>query len=78
MHSLKSLQEFTLETDKGLLNTLKVGDYEGLVKVMKHLLQVREKQGEYDSMFEQLNEILSLLKEYAVELPGNINILMEV
>lgn len=78
MSSLKSLEEFTVETDKGLLETVKEGDYEGLVKVMKHLLQVRDRQVEYDSMFEPLGEILRLLKEYDVELPENINILMEV
>lgn len=75
---MKSLQEFTVETDKGLLETVKEGDYESLVRVMKHLLQVREKQGEYDSMFEPLGEILSALKDYNVELPAYINILMEV
>lgn len=67
-----------METDKVLLEPLKEGDYEGLVKVMKYLFQVREKQGEYDSMFEPLGEILHLLKVYDVELPENINSLMEV
>lgn len=75
---MHSLQDFTEETDKGLLKPLEEGDYEGLVKVMKHLLAVRERQAEYDSMFEPLAETLHLLRVYDVELPEDVNFLMQV
>lgn len=76
--SLRSLRDFTIETDTGLLKPLKEGDYEGLVGIMGHLFKVRERQAEYDSMFEPLAEILHLLKVYDVEMPEDVYILMQV
>lgn len=78
MSSLRSLHEFTVETDKGLLKPLEEGDYDGLVAIMGHLLKVRERQAEYDSMFEPLAETLHLLKVYDVEMPEDVNTLMQV
>lgn len=54
------------------------GDYEGLVRIMGHLFRVRERQVEYDSMFEPLAETLNLLKVYDVEIPEDVYILMQV
>jgi len=57
---------------------LEEGDYEGLVRIMGHLFKIRERQVEYDSMFEPLAEILDLLKLYDVEMPEDVYILMQV
>lgn len=67
-----------METDIGLLKPLEEGDYEGLVAIMGHLFKVRERQAEYDSMFEPLAEIIHLLKVYDVEMPEDVYILMQV
>lgn len=72
------LQDFTIETDLGLLKPLEDGDYDGLVSIMGHLSNVRERQTEYDTMFDPLAEILHLLKVYEVEMPEDIFILMQV
>lgn len=72
------LQDFTIETDLGLLKPLEDGDYDGLVSIMGHLSNVRERQAEYDTMFDPLAEILHLLKVYEVEMPEDIFILMQV
>lgn len=78
LYSLRSLRDFTVETDAGLLKPLEEGDYEGLVKIMGHLFRVRERQMEYDYMFEPLAETLHLLKVYDVEMPEDVYILMQV
>lgn len=75
---MRSLRDFTIETDIGLLKPLEEGDYEGLVKIMGHLFNVRERQEEYDSMFEPIGEILHLLKVYDVEMPEDVYILKQV
>ncbi|VVC32244.1 Hypothetical protein CINCED_3A002285 [Cinara cedri] len=77
VNSLRSLRDFTVETDNGLLKPLEEGDYVGLVSIMGHLFKVRERQEEYDSMFEPLAETLYLLKMYDVEMPEDVYILMQ-
>jgi dynein heavy chain len=72
------LQDFTEETNIGLLKTLEEGDYEGLVSVMRHLLNVRQRQPEYDNLFDPLLEILHLLKVYDVDIPDDVHTLMKV
>jgi dynein heavy chain len=78
LFSLRSLRDFTAETDIGILKPLEEGDYAGLVSIMGHLFKVRERQIEYDSMFEPLSEILNLLKVYDVDMPDDVHILMQV
>lgn len=77
MRSLRSLRDFTVETDIGLLQPLEE-DSEALVDVMKHLARVRERQIEYDSMFEPLADILHLLKTYNVPIPKDVYVMMDV
>ncbi|XP_050529246.1 dynein beta chain, ciliary-like [Daktulosphaira vitifoliae] len=77
VNSLRALRDFTRETDTGLLKPLEEGDYEGLVAIMGHLFKVRERQMNYDYMFEPLQEILDLLKTYEVEMPEDVYILMQ-
>lgn len=75
---MRSLRDFTVETDNGLLKPLEEGNYVGLVNIMGHLFKIRERQEEYDSMFKPLAEILQLLKMYDVEMPKDVYILMQV
>lgn len=75
---MRSLRDFTVETDIGLLKPLEEGDYEGLVKIMEHLFNVRERQDDYDAMFGPIGEILHLLKVYDVEMPEDVYILKQV
>lgn len=72
------MRDFINETDVGLLKPLEEGDYEGLVSIMGYLFKVRERQEEYDSIFEPLAEIIEILKVYDVEIPEDVYILMHV
>lgn len=54
------------------------GDHEGLENVIKHLINVRDHQEEYNTMFEPLSETLNLLKVYGVKIPKNIYNLKQV
>lgn len=78
MSSLRSLRDFITETNKGLLKTVEEGDYDGLVSIIKILQQVRDRQPEYDGMFEILTAKLNLLKVYDVEVPEDVYTLMDV
>lgn len=45
-------------------------DYEGLLQVMRMLIEVRAKQDAgTDTMFEPLRDIIDVLKEYGVDFP---------
>lgn len=54
------------------------GDYDGLVNIITILQQVRDRQSEYDGMFETLTSKLNLLKVYDVEIPEDVYSLMDV
>lgn len=54
------------------------GDHEGLENVIRHLINVRDRQEEYNTMFEPLSETLNLLKVYGVKIPKNIFNLKQV
>lgn len=60
------------------MKPLEDDDYDGLVSIMGHLSNVRERQVEYDTMFEPLTETLHLLKVYEVEIPEDVFFLMQV
>ncbi|RVE68725.1 hypothetical protein OJAV_G00094270 [Oryzias javanicus] len=67
--SLSDLERFITRTKEGLSHELDEKDDSSLVKVMGHLLAVREKQQLTDGMFEPLQQTVSLLNEYEQELP---------
>uniref|UniRef100_A0A8B9HS49 Dynein, axonemal, heavy chain 9 n=1 Tax=Astyanax mexicanus TaxID=7994 RepID=A0A8B9HS49_ASTMX len=68
-NSLSELEEFIKCTEGGLGIKVEEGDYAGLVKVMGHLMAVKERQGATDEMFEPLQHTIDLLKTYEQELP---------
>jgi hypothetical protein len=70
--SLADLEAFMKVARMGLTKHLKEGDYDGLVKVMGHLMKVKERQASTDSMFEPLKQTIELLKTYGEEMPEEI------
>ncbi|KAM6377006.1 LOW QUALITY PROTEIN: dynein axonemal heavy chain 17 [Pluvialis apricaria] len=75
--SLQELQDFIREANAGLSKPLEEGDYDGLVEVMGHLMRVKERQAETDSMFEPLKETVALLSKYGEEMPEEIHLQLQ-
>lgn len=67
--NLADLNNFIEEADEGLMTQVHEGDYKNLIKVMKFLQLVKEKQSIADNMFGPLKEIIDLLRNYGVEIP---------
>nr|CAB3508098.1 unnamed protein product [Spodoptera littoralis] len=68
--SLDDLEEFIAYATKALSVELAEDDYDGLLKVMGVLNEVRAKMdADTDHMFEPLRDIIDVLKEYGVEFP---------
>jgi hypothetical protein len=59
------LDDFIKEKDKALANTVKDGDYNGLVKRIKNLNQIQEKIPIHDNMFDPIKIKIELLKKYS-------------
>lgn len=67
---MDDLQEFIAYASKALSVELAEDDYDGLLKVMGVLNEVRAKMdADTDHMFEPLRDIIDVLKEYGVEFP---------
>lgn len=75
--NLCDLAEFIRKADEGLLQTVKEGDYEGLVNLMAYLLHVKERAVVTDEMFEPMQEIIELLKYYDMDIPEEVNVLLQ-
>jgi dynein heavy chain, axonemal len=75
---LKDLDEFIQETDGGLLNPIKEGDYVGLVKLMGSVMAVKDRQNVTDEMFEPLRETIDLLKVYEHDMPEEVYLQLQV
>lgn len=76
--SLDELQKFLRVTTEGLNQPVAKGDHQGLVKVMNHLLAVRDKKSGTDEMFEPLRDAIILLQRYGVTMPEQFYSQMEV
>jgi len=63
-NDLAGLDTFIAETNKGLSTKIDEGDYDGLVTLMEHLLQVRDREVLTDNMFGPIKEYIDLLKSY--------------
>ena len=75
--NLDDLNNFIEEADEGLMTQVHEGDYKSLIKVMKYLQLVKEKQSLADSMFEPLKEIIDLLRNYGMEIPQESIVLLK-
>ncbi|XP_045691837.1 dynein axonemal heavy chain 17 [Phyllostomus hastatus] len=69
VNSLDDLEAFMKVARAGLRTPLKEGDYDGLVKMMGHLMKVKERQVATDTMFDPLKQTIELLKTYGEEMP---------
>ncbi|EDW38589.1 GL12690 [Drosophila persimilis] len=68
---------FIRKADEGLLQTVKEKDYEGLVSIMAYLMQVKERAARTDEMFEPMQETIQLLKYYDMDIPEEVNVLLQ-
>lgn len=75
--NLCDLSSFIRQADEGLLQTVKEGDYEGLVNIMAYLLNVKERGTSTDEMFEPMQETIALLKYYDMDIPEEVNVLLQ-
>jgi len=78
VYSLKDLDDFIQTADAGLNQPIKEGDYTGLVKVMGHVMAVKDRQAATDEMFEPLKETIELLKSYNQEMPEDVYLQLQV
>ncbi|XP_074102149.1 dynein beta chain, ciliary [Cotesia typhae] len=65
--SLKELSEFLQEATERFNQPILEEDYEGLLKTMYYLKEVRDKQYKIDGMFDPIKETINLLEQYQVE-----------
>lgn len=75
---MKDLDEFINNTDSGLLNPIKEGDYFELVKLMGSVMAVKDRQNVTDEMFEPLRETIDLLKVYEHDMPEEVYLQLQV
>lgn len=75
--SLTDLADFIRRADEGLLQTIKEGDYEGLVNIMAYLMHVKERALTTDDIFEPMKETIDLLKYYDMDIPEEVNVLLQ-
>jgi dynein heavy chain, axonemal len=76
-HSLSDLANFIRQAAEGLLQTVNEGDYAALVKIMGFLMNVKERCAVTDEMFEPLTETIELLKYYDMDIPEEVNVLLQ-
>ena len=76
--SLNDLEHFIKLASGGLYVSVEEGDYDGLVGVMGHLMQVKNRQPAADHMFEPLKETIELLTTYGQELSDAVHQQLQV
>lgn len=54
------------------------GDYEALVRIMGYLMHVKDRTVTTDDMFQPLTETIELLKFYDMDIPEEVNVLLQV
>ncbi|XP_077291064.1 dynein heavy chain at 93AB [Arctopsyche grandis] len=74
---LADLASFIREADEGLLQVATEGDYKTLVSVMGYLMNVKERAITTDEMFAPLTETIGLLKFYDMDIPEEVNVLLQ-
>ncbi|CAH2050780.1 unnamed protein product, partial [Iphiclides podalirius] len=75
--SLSDLGNFIRQADEGLLQPVPEGDYEALVTVMGYLMNVKDRTMNTDEMFQPLTETIELLKFYDMDIPEEVNVLLQ-
>lgn len=62
----------------GLLQPVPEGDYDALIAVMGYLMNVKDRALTTDDMFQPLTETIELLKFYDMDIPEEVNVLLQV
>ncbi|KAJ8736094.1 hypothetical protein PYW08_006750 [Mythimna loreyi] len=75
--SLSDLGNFIRDADEGLLQPVPEGDYEALVRIMGYLMHVKDRTVTTDDMFQPLTETIELLKFYDMDIPEEVNVLLQ-
>uniref|UniRef100_A0A8D9F8A8 Dynein beta chain, ciliary n=1 Tax=Cacopsylla melanoneura TaxID=428564 RepID=A0A8D9F8A8_9HEMI len=74
---LNELKIFLDEAEEGLATPLVKGDYDALVKIITYLKKVRDRQAETDVMFEPLVAIMRVLKQYDMDFPERVYLMLQ-
>ncbi|XP_058258889.1 dynein axonemal heavy chain 11 isoform X1 [Hemibagrus wyckioides] len=75
--SVQDLSRFIENAEHGLGQSVKDGDYAGLVDIMGHLMAIRDRQQNTEQQFRPLKSTSDLLKTYSQQLPEHIYTLLE-
>ncbi|CAH0405196.1 unnamed protein product [Chilo suppressalis] len=75
--SLSDLADFIRKADEGLMQPVPEGDYGALINVMGYLMNVKERTLTTDEMFQPLTETIELLKFYDMDIPEEVNVLLQ-
>uniref|UniRef100_A0A3Q4HYI4 Dynein heavy chain 11, axonemal-like n=1 Tax=Neolamprologus brichardi TaxID=32507 RepID=A0A3Q4HYI4_NEOBR len=70
--SVRELSQFVQDTACGLSTKVSDGDYAGLVKIMGHLMAIRDRQISDEQHFKPLKSTAELLKTYGQQLPESV------
>ncbi|KAG5679915.1 hypothetical protein PVAND_009451 [Polypedilum vanderplanki] len=73
INDLKELEDFIIYSTELLKTEPSNDDYELLLKILKTLSQINERERKTDEMFEPLKEIVDMLKNYDVKFDEKIN-----
>lgn len=68
--SLEELKNFIDMADEALMMQVREGDYEGLIKMMEFLALVWARQRATDHMFQPLQDVIDLLRDYGMVIPN--------
>ncbi|KAF2900340.1 hypothetical protein ILUMI_05842 [Ignelater luminosus] len=77
INSINELEEFIAEAIVELQVQLAEDDYPGLLKIMKYLTAIRDRQLVTDLMFDPLKDIITVLKEYGIEFSEEVQIQLQ-
>lgn len=75
---MRELSQFVQDTACGLSTKVSDGDYVGLVKIMGHLMAIRDRQISDEQHFKPLKSTAELLKTYGQQLPESVCTQLEV
>ena len=70
VNSLSELNKFVDKAEEALMTQVHEGDYNGLIKVMEYLALVAGRQKATDAMFDPLQDVIDLLRQYGMAIPN--------
>lgn len=76
--SVTELDDFMTKTSKGICTEVPESSYDALVEVMAYLGGVRDRLTRTDAIFSPLAATIQLIKNYNLDLPETIHLLLQV